>query len=271
MALYEDCIRSGQWLFRHRGFLPLLGVALLFTQIVSVAIPGAPAAVPITWPLVCFGISLVGLAIRAYTIRCAAPAPRAESRHAGGDVAQHHRHIFRRPAPSPGQLSRLARARARSLADLAGGRHQAGVLAVLQRIMFAEEEFLRGRTANRNWSAGRRLHPDFRLWVPPETPFTSAPCSAGSIRACSSSCSFSRPQRCGMEGVVRRGGSTRLARALIFGIVVATAPRGPAAYHPARQAGPVTGASRKTKWPVRQSRTGHDVVAGDAGVPSRLT
>jgi len=27
----------------------------------------------------------------------------------------------------------------------------------------------------------------------------------------------------------------------------------------------------ETKWPVRQSRTGQDVVAGDAGVPSRPT
>jgi len=180
MALYEDCIRSGQWLFRHRGFLPLIGVALLFTQIASVAIPGQPDAVPMTWPLVCFGISLVGLAVRAYTIGCAAPGTSGRNRDT--QVARSLNttgmySIVRHPLYLGNYLGWLGPV---LLPLRVWPAIVIGLMFWLyyERIMFAEEEFLRGQYGQAfvNWSARTPAFiPKFRHWVPPETPFHLRP------------------------------------------------------------------------------------------------
>jgi len=176
MALSEEFARSGQWLFRRRSWLPLLGVPLLLSQMRSVAVPGAPEAIPLRWPLLCFGVSLLGLALRAYIVGCAAPGTSgrnrvrqvAESLNTTGaySVARHPLYL----ANALMWLGPVLYPR---------GTWLAAVLALAfwlyyERIMFAEEEYLRDKygPAFLAWAARTPAFvPDFRRWIPPATPF----------------------------------------------------------------------------------------------------
>ena len=176
MALYEEFVRSGRWLYQRRGFLPLVGVALLFTQVASVAIPGEPPAVPLTWPLLCFGISLVGLAIRSYTVGCAAPDTSGRGRTAQVAAALNTSGMYsvvRHPLYLGNCISWLGPA-------LVPQRPWPAVVLgfafwlYYERIMLHEEEFLRGRygQAFLDWAARTPTFlPDVRLWSPPNAPF----------------------------------------------------------------------------------------------------
>jgi protein-S-isoprenylcysteine O-methyltransferase Ste14 len=176
MALYEEFVQSGQWLFQRRGFLPLVGVALLFTQVGSVAIPGSPPAVPLTWPLACFGISLVGLAIRAYTVGCAAPG--TSGRNRAGQVAASLNStgvysVVRHPLYLGNCIGWLGPVLVPQRA------WPAAVLGLAfwlyyERIMFAEEAFLRTQYGQPylDWAAETPAFlPDLRRWRASSTPF----------------------------------------------------------------------------------------------------
>ena len=147
-----------------------------------------------------------------------------------------------------------------------------------ERIMFAEEEFLRGKYGQTfiEWAARTPAFlPNFRHWVPSNAPFN-------------------------FRVVLRREYSGLLLLVLIFAALdalewrvsygewhldpvlgldpgcrgggVHRAPRAPPGDDP--PGGPEARPRRvdpETKGPARRSRTGPDVVAGDAGVPSRLT
>jgi len=176
MALYEEFVQSGQWLFQRRGFLPLVGVALLFTQVGSVAVPGSPPAVPLTWPLVCFGISLVGLAIRAYTVGCAAPG--TSGRNRAGQVAASLNStgvysVVRHPLYLGNCIGWLGPVLVPQRA------WPAAVLGLAfwlyyERIMFAEEAYLRTQHGQPylDWAAETPAFlPDLRRWRASGTPF----------------------------------------------------------------------------------------------------
>lgn len=66
MVLKEQYEVSGNWLFRHRSYMPLLVIAL--------AMPAAASAgfvedrLDHLWEYVCIAVSLLGLFIRAYTV-----------------------------------------------------------------------------------------------------------------------------------------------------------------------------------------------------------
>jgi protein-S-isoprenylcysteine O-methyltransferase Ste14 len=174
MAMYEECVESGQWLFQRRGWLPIAGVALLLTQVGPVA--GKVHAVPVGWPLICFGISILGLLMRAYTVGCAAPG--TSGRNRGGQVAESLNttgaySLVRHPlyvANAVMWLGPLLYPRSPWAAV---------VLALVfwlyyERIMFAEEEFLRGKYGQAfvDWAAKTPAFlPDFRHWTPSRIPF----------------------------------------------------------------------------------------------------
>jgi len=176
MALSEEFARSGHWLFRRRSWLPLLGVPLLLSQMRSVAVEGGPEAIPLMWPLTCFGISLLGLALRAYIVGCAAPGTSgrnrvkqvAESLNTTGPYS-----VVRHPLYLANALMWLGPVLYPQAA------WPAAVLSLAfwlyyERIMFAEEEYLRDKygPAFLAWAAHTPAFvPDFRRWVPPETPF----------------------------------------------------------------------------------------------------
>lgn len=176
MAMYEEFVQSGQWLFRRRSWLPILGVALLLTQVGSVAIAGGAPAVPLAWPLVCFGISFVGLVMRAYIIGCAAPG--TSGRNRGAQVAASLN------TTGPYSLVRHPLYLANAVMWLGPAIYprQPWPVVVLalgfwlyyERIMFAEEEFLRGKYGQTfvEWAAKTPAFlPNFRHWTAPSAPF----------------------------------------------------------------------------------------------------
>jgi protein-S-isoprenylcysteine O-methyltransferase Ste14 len=176
MAMYEEFVQSGQWLFQRRSWLPIVGVALLLTQVGAVAVAGRAPSVPLTWPFVCFGISLVGLVMRAYTIGCAAPG--TSGRNRGAQVANSLN------TTGPYSLVRhpLYLANAVMWLGPAVYPRQGWPVVVLalgfwlyyERIMFAEEEFLRGKYGQAfvEWAARTPAFlPSFRQWSPPSAPF----------------------------------------------------------------------------------------------------
>jgi len=68
MLLQEASVKSGQWLFRWRSYLPLVLIAVILPEYEDFSYPFGSHAYQITWELFCFSISLFGLFIRAYTI-----------------------------------------------------------------------------------------------------------------------------------------------------------------------------------------------------------
>jgi protein-S-isoprenylcysteine O-methyltransferase Ste14 len=84
MALLDEFERQGRWLFRWRSYLPLMFLALVgvaFKQAESLYYTWFHEC----WELICLGISLLGLAIRAITVGHA-PA-RTSGRNARRQVA----------------------------------------------------------------------------------------------------------------------------------------------------------------------------------------
>lgn len=176
MALYEEFVDSGQWLFQRRSWLPIAGVALLLTQVWVAAAAGRSHFLPDSWPFICFGISFVGLVLRAYTVGCAAPG--TSGRNRGKQVAD----SLNTTGPYSVVRHPLYLANAIMWLGPALYPQRGWLVAVLalafwlyyERIMFAEEEFLRGKygATFTDWAArAPAFLPNFRLWQPPREPF----------------------------------------------------------------------------------------------------
>ena len=71
MALREELERSGNWLFRWRSYLPLLLIVLFLIALTNFKYPGGNHGWDEIWELFCFLISLSGLIIRMYAVGCA--------------------------------------------------------------------------------------------------------------------------------------------------------------------------------------------------------
>ncbi len=149
--------------------------------------------VPLAWPLICFGISLTGLAMRAYIVGCAAPG--TSGRNRGAQVAESLNttgaySLVRHPLYFANAIMWLG--------PLLYPRSfwPALVLVLVfwlyyERIMFAEEEFLRGKygQAFLDWAART---PAFLPKLPELDAVSGSPsitgsCSVASTPACSSS------------------------------------------------------------------------------------
>ena len=67
MALRDELAQQGQWLFRHRSWLPLVPLALVLALL-----PWAPdprtSPPHFWWDAVCVGLSMTGVLVRAFTI-----------------------------------------------------------------------------------------------------------------------------------------------------------------------------------------------------------
>src|SRR5206468_3839099 len=68
MSLRAHFERSGNWLFRKRGYLPLLLGAVLVPALAEFEFPGGTRLRDLRWELLCLAISLVGLGIRVAVI-----------------------------------------------------------------------------------------------------------------------------------------------------------------------------------------------------------
>ena len=76
MPLAEELQASGRWLFRWRGYLPLLLLVFFWPALRQFAYPFGDKRWNEVWALVCLGISLGGATIRAITV---AQTPRGTS------------------------------------------------------------------------------------------------------------------------------------------------------------------------------------------------
>lgn len=72
VALREHFETSGVWLFRWRSYLPLILFLVVLAGLRDYEYPRASHRLQTVWELVCFGVGLIGLAIRCYAIGYAA-------------------------------------------------------------------------------------------------------------------------------------------------------------------------------------------------------
>jgi len=70
MPLREDFVRQGDWLFRRRSFFPLLGAPLLVLALSQFSYPWGNHTADLICEALCLAVSFFGLAIRAYTTGC---------------------------------------------------------------------------------------------------------------------------------------------------------------------------------------------------------
>lgn len=68
MALKEEFVRSGNWLFRWRSYLPLLMIGILLLALREFEYTGNSEIVHDFWVMFCSAVSFFGLGIRIYTI-----------------------------------------------------------------------------------------------------------------------------------------------------------------------------------------------------------
>jgi protein-S-isoprenylcysteine O-methyltransferase Ste14 len=176
MALRDEFAQQGQWLFRHRSWLPLVPLAL-----VLLLLPWAPDPrvhpPHFWWEAVCVGLSMTGVLVRALTI---GTKPRGTSgRNRRAQVAARLNttgmySIVRHPLYVGNALMWAGVAlypRMWTAAILAG----AFFWIYYERIMYAEEEFLRRQHGDewKQWAAATPAFlPDFARWVRPDLPFS---------------------------------------------------------------------------------------------------
>ncbi len=177
MALREEFARDGLWLFRWRGVLPLLALALIVAVIVFD--PGAQPswARSAAWQTVCVAVSVLGLAVRVWTVgRVPEDTSRrsTRARQAGSLNRTGAYSVVRHPLYLGNFLMWLGVALAPGVWWLAAIVSLAYAL-YYERIMFAEEQFLHERFGQDflDWTAKTpAILPDFRRWQASELPFS---------------------------------------------------------------------------------------------------
>ena len=176
MALFEEVKKQGHLLFRHRGTLPLfifiVGVIVFIDHRLE---PGEPYLGGI-YDYICLGTGIIGLLIRIFTVGFSAKRTSGRNIHrqVAGEVNKTGLYsIVRHPLYVGNFFMWLAVALL--TADLWF------IIAFIfmywvyyERIMFAEEEFLREKFKKEysEWAAVTPAFvPDFRLWKKPVYPF----------------------------------------------------------------------------------------------------
>jgi len=70
MALREELERMGNWLFRWRSYLPILMLGLVVITLRHFSYPRGNHGLDQLWEVLCLALSVFGLGIRMYTIGC---------------------------------------------------------------------------------------------------------------------------------------------------------------------------------------------------------
>jgi len=175
MTLREHFEASGNWLFRHRGVLPVL---LLPLFLIAVRDPQSPT--DRRWEGLCLAVSLLGLGVRVATVGFAAPG--TSGRNRGAQLATSLNttgtySLVRHPLYLANYLMWLGAAAFPRVWWLPL------IVSLVfwlyyERIMFAEEEFLHGKfgSAFTSWAASTPAFIPRRLrWRPPDRPFSLRP------------------------------------------------------------------------------------------------
>jgi protein-S-isoprenylcysteine O-methyltransferase Ste14 len=177
VSLRVEFERTGAWLFSRRSFLALAGLPIIGAGLISFSYLGRNHLIDEVWNVVCLVVSLVGLAVRAVTVGHAAPG--TSGRNTRRQVAETLNttgvySVVRHPLYLGNYLAVLG---------MAMFFHKWWIIALMtciyalyyERIMFAEEAFLRERFggAFERWAAVTpAILPKLSLWKRPALSFS---------------------------------------------------------------------------------------------------
>ena len=176
MALREEFERIGNWLFRWRSYLPLLLVGLFLLALKNFGYPERSHALDELWEIFCLFVSFAGLGIRMYAVGC---APRGTS---GRNVMEQRASVLNTTGMysvvrHPLYLSNFLIWSGIALSIRSVWFFALTVLVFwlyYEKIMFAEEEFLRRQYGDSflKWAnATPSIFPNFKKWRRPDLPF----------------------------------------------------------------------------------------------------
>jgi protein-S-isoprenylcysteine O-methyltransferase Ste14 len=177
MALAEEMEAAGNWLFSRRSYVPVLMIGVFLAGMADFRYPGDSPALHRAWGLVCAGVSLAGLAVRAVAVG------HAPGRTSGKNTRRQVAAVLNRTGMysvtrHPLYLGNFLISMGIALFERSWW--VALVTALLfilyyERIMFAEEAFLR-REFGADYAAWADRTPPFvpnpRLWQRPSLPFS---------------------------------------------------------------------------------------------------
>lgn len=178
MALREDFERFGMWLFRWRSYLPLLTAGLVLIGLRHFSYPGGSHRLDRIWELICLALSCVGIGVRVATVGC---APKGTSgRNVKMQVADALSttglySIVRHPLYLGNFLIGLGISLFLRLWWFSLG-YMVLFWWYYERIMFAEEEFLRRKFGQDYLAWAQRtpaFFPNVACWRPPNLPFST--------------------------------------------------------------------------------------------------
>jgi protein-S-isoprenylcysteine O-methyltransferase Ste14 len=168
MTLQEDFVKTGNWLFRWRSYLPLIFISLVLVGLRDFEYMGNSEVYDDWWELFCLMISFIGLGVRAYTV---GHAPLGTSgRNTQQQVAE-------------SLITTGIYSATRNPLYLANFVHTGWIALIYmlvfflyyERIIFEEEAFLQKKfgEAYLAW-AGQTpfFFPKFKRWTPPNLPFS---------------------------------------------------------------------------------------------------
>lgn len=178
MPLREELEYSGKWLFRWRSYLPLALVVPIILAMRDPAYARIQEALPWWWGLFCMAVSFSGMAARVLTV-AHAPEGTSGRNTKWGQIADEMNttgmySVVRHPIYLGNFLCWFG-------VSLYCGIWWLSALFVMtfwlyyERIMFAEEEFLRRKFPEIYFKWSRRtpaFMPDFRRWKPAPLPFS---------------------------------------------------------------------------------------------------
>lgn len=182
MPLREEFERSGLWLFRWRSYLPLLLFLPVLAALRDFTYPRGSHALDLAWEVVCLAVAFAGLGVRAAAVGCAAGGTSGRNTQEGQVAAVLNTtglySLVRHPLYLGNYLMWLGPA-------LFPRKWWLPLLVTLafwvyyERIMFAEEEFLR-RKFDATYEAWASATPAFfpfargwrSRWRPPALPFS---------------------------------------------------------------------------------------------------
>lgn len=177
MALREEFENQGNWLFRWRSYLPLLLIGVILIGLRHFEYPGQSHRLDQLWEIACIAISLLGLGIRAFTI---GHAPKNTSgRNTSKQVAETLNvtgiySLVRHPLYVGNFFCWLG-------ISLFVRIWWINLITIFifwlyyERIMFAEEEFLRKKFGEQYEQWAKKtpaFFPRFSNWIPPDLPFS---------------------------------------------------------------------------------------------------
>lgn len=177
MALKDELVGSGTYLFRWRSYLPLLFMPILILALKDFNYPGDSELLDHLWEVVCMTVAAIGLSLRVLTVGY------VPARTSGRNTKQQHAEILNTTGVysivrHPLYLGNFLIWLGVTLFVHTWWLTLIGILTFCvyyERIMFAEEEFLSRRfgVEFEEWAARTPAFvPAFRNWRTPTLPFS---------------------------------------------------------------------------------------------------